>query len=143
MTKEPNPYLLIFRDTDWHTNLPVEEVQRVMSDYTVWMKKMTANGTFLGGKPLYDGGRVVIGTRDGVTDGPFVESKEVIGGYMLIRANSLDEAVEIAKSFPPITMGQSAEIRETASECPLMELMRQNNPEVAAAVDAAGVAAGV
>jgi hypothetical protein len=63
------------------------------------------------GGPLKPGGKVV--TTSGVTDGPFVEAKEIVGGYMLVSAESLDRALEVARESPGVIMpGSSVEIRE-------------------------------
>lgn len=52
-------------------------------------------------------------TSEGVTDGPFVETKEVIGGYMIIAADSLEEAIQVVRESPGVGMpGSSVEIRE-------------------------------
>ena len=54
-----------------------------------------------------------------MTDGPFAESKEVIGGYLLVDGDSLEEAVAIAQTIPGLAYGGSIEVRPLAEECPL------------------------
>lgn len=59
-----------------------------------------------------------------VSDGPFVEAKETIGGYFLLRVGSFDEAVAIAQGCPGLPYGIRVEVREVAGECPLVEEVR-------------------
>ena len=65
------------------------------------------------GGHLKPGGKVV--TTSGAMDGPFVESKEIVGGYMLVSAESFDRALEVAREMPGLMPGSSIEIREVAS----------------------------
>ena len=78
--------------------------------FNAWREKFQENIVDMGG-PLKRGGKIV--TSDGSTDGPFAEAKEVIGGYMIVIADSLEEAVEIAQQSPGVAMpGSSVEVRE-------------------------------
>lgn len=118
--KTSNEYLLLFRGTDWHKGLSPEQVQQVMNEWRQWFERLTAEGTLKSGQPLERSGRVVSG-RQGrvVSDGPFAESKEAIGGYFLLQAASLDEATAIAKQCPGLAYGGMVEVRQIAPECPL------------------------
>ena len=102
MSKQtPNEYMLIFRGTDWHTGLSPEEMQRVAGEWMAWFKRLTEEGTAIAGNPLDQEGKVVSGKNGGVVaDGPFAESKEAIGGYFVLRVDSLEEAVAIAQECP-------------------------------------------
>jgi hypothetical protein len=62
------------------------------------------------GAPLTPARTVV--TASGATDGPFIEAKEVVGGYMIVSADSLERALEVARESPPVMMGSSVEVRE-------------------------------
>ena len=68
------------------------------------------------GRRLTSEGKAV-GRKDVITDGPFGESKEVIGGYWFILAHSLDEAAQIAKGNPCLDCGLLLEIRPIAPQC--------------------------
>jgi len=59
-----------------------------------------------------------------VSDGPFAESKETIGGYILLKVNTLDEAVAIAQECPGLSYGIQVEVRPVAGECPIAEELR-------------------
>jgi hypothetical protein len=69
-------------------------------------------------KPLFHEGKIVSQKRGlSVSDGPFAESKEAIGGFFLLEVGSLDEAAEIAKDFPGLEYGATVEVRPVAPEC--------------------------
>jgi hypothetical protein len=113
-------YMMILRNTDWDADLSIEEVAEAIDRYQAWFDRLAGDGTITGGRPLFGGGRVVSLGKDGaVTDGPFVESKEVVGGYIVILASSLEEAAAIARTFPPVQLGVGIEVRELAFQCPV------------------------
>ena len=64
-----------------------------------------------------------------VLDGPFTETKEAVGGYLVLQADSFDEAVEIARANPALRYGVSVEVRPIVAECPIFarhpELVRR------------------
>ena len=110
-------FLLIFRHQDGSAKFSQEEMQGMMKLHTDWMNgiiaqdKLVSNGNGL----AFDEGKVVR-PNDVVTDGPFVETKEAIGGYIIIRANSADEAAELAKGSPVLLgEGNSIEVRKIAT----------------------------
>src|SRR5882672_10743362 len=74
----------------------------------------------IAGKPLEREGKIVSGKNGRVvSDGPFAESKEAIGGYFLLNVNTLDEAVAIAKECPGLPYGAKVEVRPVMEQCPL------------------------
>lgn len=86
------------------------QMEEMYAKFNAWKDKFQDNIVDLGGR-LNGVGKVV--NADGTTDGPFVEAKEVIGGYMIVSAESLDEAVEVANQCPGVTApGSSVEVRE-------------------------------
>lgn len=92
-------FVLLMQGDDSHTASPTE-MQARLESYMAWMKKMTAAGTLQGGQPLEPGG-VLLEDKDTVlTDGPFLEPNEIIGGYLSIRASDIDEAIAVAKECP-------------------------------------------
>ena len=85
-----------------------------------WFKKLTERGQVIGGHPLEAAGKVVSGKNGRVvSDGPFAESKEAVGGYFMLKVNSIDEAVAIAKECPGLAYGVKVEVRGVLDECPL------------------------
>jgi hypothetical protein len=87
------------------------QMQAMFASFNAWREKFKDQIVDLGGK-LKGGGKIL--TTSGVTDGPFVEMKEVIGGYMVISADSYEHAIEIARESPGYMPAASLEIREIA-----------------------------
>jgi len=88
------------------------QMQEMYVAFNIWKEKFKGNIVDMGGK-LKAGGKIL--TESGVTDGPFAEAKEVVGGYMVVAAESSDLAVEIARECPGVVRpGASVEIREIA-----------------------------
>ena len=121
-------YMLLFRGTDWHTGLSPEEIRRVVNQMKAWFDRLTVEGKAKAGRPLFHEGKIVSqkGGRS-VTDGPFAESKEAIGGFFLLELGSLDEAAEIAKDFPGLAYGATVEVRPVAPECMVGETAQQRS----------------
>jgi hypothetical protein len=106
-------YLLLQRSEPGTREPPsAAQMQEMYAAFTAWKDKFKANILDMGGK-LARGGKIV--SAAGVTDGPFVELKEVIGGYMIVEADSVERALEVARECPGlIAPGSSCEIREIA-----------------------------
>lgn len=114
-TPKKSEYMLLFRGTDWHKGLSPEEIQEVVKQMYTWLDRLTAEGKAKAGKPLFPEGKVVSQKKGrSVSDGPFAESKEAIGGFFLLEVASLDEAAEIAKEFPGLNYGATVEVRPVA-----------------------------
>ncbi len=101
-------FVLMLRDAGFPPGISPEEIQSIIERYSAWMQKVHATG-----QKLFDGeGRVVV-KKDGgvaVTDGPYVESKEVIGGYFVVEAEDYDAAQRLVGDCPHLDLG-SIEIR--------------------------------
>lgn len=90
-----------------------EQMEQMFAAFNAWKEKYAANIVDMGG-PLRPSGKVV--SMKGATDGPFAESKEIVGGYMLVEAENYERAVEIAQESPGVMMpGSSVEVREIGS----------------------------
>jgi hypothetical protein len=101
-------FLLLSRGK-WKPNKTPEEIQEAIDKFYAWYDQLVAEGTFKPGHRLQmDCKRV---SFDAITDGPFTETKEVIGGYWFIVADSLEEAAAIAAKSPCLPCGLSYEIR--------------------------------
>ena len=79
-------------------------MEEMYAKFNAWREKFQENIVDMGGK--LSAGKVV--TSDGATDGPFVEAKEVVGGYMIVSADSMEEAVEVARQSPGVAMPGSS-----------------------------------
>lgn len=95
-------------------NLSPEQIQEAIERYSTWAKKLRAEGKLISAEKLKDNERILVGTKNGqvVVDGPFAETKETIGGYFIIHAGSLEDAIEIAKESPAVGKGGMVELRE-------------------------------
>ena len=89
-----------------------ELTQRRMEKWVAWMKDLGQKGVIRDpGHPLEGAGKLVKGPQKTVTDGPYAETKDIVGGYMVIEAKDLDHAVEIATGCPIYEVGGLVEIR--------------------------------
>ncbi len=117
--------MIFFRGEHWDKGLSPEELQEVMSKVMGWCDGLQKGGRLKAGQPLGSEGRVISGQKNGtIADGPFAESKEAVGGYLLIEAKNLDEAVAIAKSCPTLRYGITIEVRNVLEECPVFERVK-------------------
>ena len=110
-----NEFMLIFRHEDGSKVASPEQLQMWMKQTMDWIGGIAAQNKFSGGNGLpFDDSRVVNHNKV-VTNGPFGEIKETIGGYIIVKAASVDEAVEFAKGCPVLQgPGNTVEVRKIA-----------------------------
>jgi hypothetical protein len=103
-------YLCIQRSQSGkHEKPSPTQMEEMYAKFHEWKAKFQKNIVDMGGK--LGSGKVV--TLEGATDGPFMEVKEVVGGFMMVSADSLDEAMDVARECPGVVMpGSSVEVRE-------------------------------
>jgi len=106
--------LLIRNEPDYWEIMTAEQQQTHMQNATNYITKLANEGKIKDAQPLTMRGAMLECSEGGFKDGPFIESKEVIGGYFHILAHDLTEAIEIAKANPIFHAGSTAriEIRE-------------------------------
>ena len=108
-------YMLLLHDSGaMPPDLSPEEMQAIIRRYIDWRKTVSANGRRVEGHKLRDGeGRLLRGKVGApvITDGPYAEAKEIIGGYFLIEARDYNEAVKLASDCPHLAFG-TVEVRE-------------------------------
>ncbi len=104
-------YLCIQRSQPGNGEKPSPaKMEEMYAAFNAWKEKFQENIVDMGGK-LNGGGKIV--TSEGATDGPFVEAKEVIGGYMIVSAETLDEAAVVASECPGLVRpGSGVEVIE-------------------------------
>ena len=109
-------FILIFRHEDGNKVASPEQIQIWMKQTMDWIGTITAKNKFVGGNGLpFQDAKVVRGPKKVVTNGPFGEIKETIGGYIIVKADSADEAVEFAKGCPVLQgEGNTVEVRKIA-----------------------------
>ena len=118
-TQSQNGYMLLFRGTHWDKDLSPEEIQKMVTQWYAWFERLMQEGKCTAGHPLEREGKIVSGKNRVVSDGPFAESKETIGGYFLLNVGTMDEAVAIAQQCPGLAYGIRVEVRPVAGECPV------------------------
>lgn len=107
-SEAPRDYLLLSRG-QWDPSRSKEEIQAAIDSFYVWYEQLVAQGRFKRGQRLATDSKRV--DRTSITDGPFTEAKEIIGGYWFIVAGSLEEAAALAAQNPCLACGLHCEIR--------------------------------
>ena len=125
-SKSTGEYMLFFRGADWDQALSTEELQAAMEKIEAWFGKLNQQGKIKGAQPLGNERKLVFGDQGRiVADGPFAESKEAIGGYLLVEADDLEAALAIAKASPSLEYGVSIEVRPVLGECPIRQRLKE------------------
>ena len=118
----PVPYMLLFRNTgpEGFKDLSADERQALIAQWNAWFEGLLAKGKAIEGQPLEMETRMVSGPNGSrVTDGPFPEAKEAIGGYVTLLVSGLDEATDIARRHPALAHGMKIEVRAMTPDCHL------------------------
>jgi hypothetical protein len=118
-------YMVLIRGSERLDNASPEEIRKILGKFQAWNEKLSATGKVKGGHPLVHEGKILSRKNGQIVDGPFAESKETIGGYCLLTANSLEEAVAVLKEFPGLEHGATIEVRPVAEECLMMARAKQ------------------
>lgn len=106
-------FLLIFRrDTSGaDAQISPEQIQAMMKPWQDWMGSIAAQNKLVDQGNRLEGDGKVVKPNNIITNGPYVETKEAIGGYTIIKAASLEEATEISKNCPILQVGGNVEVR--------------------------------
>jgi hypothetical protein len=110
-------YLLLFRSATWYRDLPEEKVREIVTNWMDWYTGLVESGVVENGRPLAPEGRVVR-AEGAIFDGPFAEAKETVGGYFILNAATMDEAVAVARQCPGLPYGVNVEVRPLLDTCP-------------------------
>lgn len=106
-------FMMIFLGADYEKiGLSPEQMQARMGRWFAWNTKMREQGIVKFGEALHNTGKRISGENRTVTDGPFVESKELVGGFYVISVEDIDAAMKVAEDFPDYDLGGTVEIRE-------------------------------
>jgi hypothetical protein len=106
-------FMLIFHGGMDRSTTSPEVLQKQMGKWMAWIEKLNKEGRYLAGEPLVPGGKLLTG-KNKVTDGPYTEGKEVVGGFFLIQAKDYDEAVKICEDYPSFETGGTVQVRQVA-----------------------------
>jgi len=106
--------LFIRGGSETSEQLSPQQIQEAIERYRAWAQKLRAQGKLVSAEKLKDNEGMLLSRRNGqiVVDGPFAETKETIGGYFIINAENLAEAIEITKESPTLSEGGIVELRE-------------------------------
>ena len=90
-----------------------EQMQANMGKWLAWIEKLNKDGRYVAGEPLLPGGKLVTGKNGkSVTDGPYTEGKELVGGFFIVNANDINEAVKLCDDYPDYELGGSIQVRQ-------------------------------
>jgi len=87
-----------------------EDLQANMGKWMAWVERLNKEGRYVSGEPLLPGGKLV--SAKSVTDGPYTEGKEVVGGYFIINAADYDDAVKVCADYPDFEHGGTVQVRQ-------------------------------
>ncbi len=104
-------FMLIFHGANAN-DLSPEVMESQMGKWMAWVEKLNQNGQYVSGEPLLPGGKLLTSSNKAGTDGPYTEGKEVVGGYFIINAANMDEAVQISQDYPDFDFGGSVQVRQ-------------------------------
>lgn len=103
--------LLLHEDTEKMRELSPKEMGELVNAHVAWAAKLAESGHLISGEGLEENGVLITGKDCVIKDGPYMESKELIGGYYLLQAKDRDTIVQIAKECPCHIWGGTTEIR--------------------------------
>lgn len=106
-------FMMLFKHSPTNDYKPSpDEMQAIVKQWQDWLGGIAAQGKFVSTSRL--GFQIkVVKPGNIVTDGPYAELKEIVGGNVLVKANSIDEAAELAKDCPVLSIGGHVEVRDT------------------------------
>ena len=112
MSEQAKPFMFLLRGGRSRKDLSSAEYVEVIRKYMAWIEKLTQGGNYVASAPLEEDGSFVSG-EDGsiVSDGPFIEAKESVGGYFIVNALDLKQAVELARGCPIFERNGTVEVR--------------------------------
>jgi hypothetical protein len=103
-------FMLIFHGGS-HNQSP-EQMQANMGKWMAWIDKLAKKDQYVSGEPLLPGGKQITGKKKTVTDGPYTEGKEVVGGFFIIKAENMNEAVKVCEDYPDYENGGTVQVRQ-------------------------------
>jgi hypothetical protein len=113
--KTMDKFMLLFHGTaqseDQFQELSPEAMQAELQKWNTWIGGIAAQGKLIGSEALMPAGKQIKGTKKIVTDGPYSEAKEIVGGYLLLQGTTFEEAVELGKGCPILETDGTVEVR--------------------------------
>jgi hypothetical protein len=106
-----NDFVLIFRQGDSTPPKEPAAMQAELAKWRAWRERLDADGRIIATQGLQPTGKAVRGKARTVTDGPYAEAKDLVGGVLILKAQDIDEAVELAKGCPILERDGVVEVR--------------------------------
>jgi len=106
--------LLLHEDIELSKKLSPREMEELVQEHIKWAAKLEESGHLISGEGLEPSSIILKGKDRTIQDGPYLETKEIIGGFYLLEAESVEKVIEIAKECPNNTWGGTTEIRPIA-----------------------------
>ncbi len=103
-------FMLIFRNEKMDAQPSAEQMQMVMQQWQTWISGLANDGIYAGTNRLLPEGKTIKPNKV-ITDGPYMEAREMVGGYVIVKAKSLEEAISVAKGCPHLLYGGNVEVR--------------------------------
>lgn len=122
-----NGYVVLSSSDEWYKQLSSAELQKIVAANKAWIEQLLAQGKFKGGQALVRTGAIITGNNERrvILDGPFAESKEAIGGTLILDVATMAEAIAIVQTAPSLAYNNTMEIRPIGDDCPITTWARE------------------
>ena len=104
-------FMMIFRNEKGRPMPSPEQMQVMIGKWQDWIGGIAAQGKFVATNALGFEGKTVNADQT-ITDGPYAELKEIVGGYLICKANTIDEAIKLTEGCPTLAIGGKVEVRD-------------------------------
>lgn len=119
-------FMFLIIGYDWDKALPPAQARQSLNRMMAWFDGLLQQGVATAGSPLARTGKMVAGKHGStVADGPFAEAKEVVGGYIIVQADTLAAATAIAQQCPLLEHGVTLDVRAMVDECAISVRLRE------------------
>jgi hypothetical protein len=108
----------------WDQGLSPTDAGKALDAMMAWVQSLDEQGLAVSNSPLARMGKMVSGKHGSITDGPFAEAKEVVGGYIVIKAPDLDAAAAVAQGCPLLEHGVTLDVREMVHTCSIAQRLQ-------------------
>jgi hypothetical protein len=109
-------FMLLFRNTpmseEAFSSMSPEAMQAELEKWNTWIGGIAAQGKLVGSEALEQTGKIIRGAKHVISDGPYVEGKELVSGYLTLEATDMEEAIALSKGCPIYDIDGSVEVRK-------------------------------
>jgi hypothetical protein len=128
-----NQFMFLIVGYEWDKGMPATDAAAALDAMMAWVHGLLEQGIATSSSPLARMGKIVTGKNGGlITDGPFAEAKEVVGGYIVVNAPDLNAAAAIASRCPLLQHGVKLDVRAMVGECSIASRLREEAEPAAA-----------